>query len=180
MPSIGLLRATEASKLRDKPVVDEAGNKIGEVEGFWLDASTSRIEYLAVKTGWRFGKTHVVPARAASWNGASVKVPYTVDLLKEAPSFSSSGELSGVDKEEINSYYGQSIPSERVTDLAEVRAEEARQQQELQADPTSPDLPDPTTPRPATELQVNRILAASDLTRSPAATSQAPTEEDHR
>src|SRR5262249_2391452 len=101
-------------------------------------------------------------------------------LLKNAPSFSTSGELSGVDKEEVNSYYGQSVPSERITDLTEVRADEARQQRELQADPTSPDLPEPTTPGSIESVKVNRDLAATDLTQSPAGTSQAPVEEDRR
>jgi len=137
MPSIGLLTAAEASDLFRKPVVDEAGTKIGAVEGFWLDASTLRVEYFGVKGGWPFSKTHVVPARTAFWTGDRVELPYTLDLIKESPSFSTSGELSGVEKEEINSYYRQSIPSERVTDLAEVRAEEARQQKELQTDQTS-------------------------------------------
>jgi hypothetical protein len=136
MPSIALLTAEEASDLFRKPVVDKAGNKIGAVEGFWLDASTLRVEYFAVKAGWPFGKTHVVPARTALWTGDRVELPYTPDLVREAPSFSTSGELSGVEKEEINSYYGQSVPSERVTDLEEVRAEEARQQKEVQADQT--------------------------------------------
>jgi sporulation protein YlmC with PRC-barrel domain len=181
IPSIGLLTAKEASELCHKPVVDEAGNKIGEIEGFWLDASTLRVEYLAVKTGWLFGKTHVVPARNAFWNGDCVKVPSTIDLLREVPSFSTSGELSAVDKEEINSHYGQSVPSERITDLAEVRGDETRQQQDMQADPTSPDLPEATGPLPATQpAEVKRNLAASDLTQRPATESQAAAEKDDR
>src|SRR5829696_8469454 len=67
-------------------VVDNNGNKVGTLECLWTD-HTGEPAFLGVKTGWFMGKTHVVPAHAASVHqrGRTIRVAYDAERIKEAP-----------------------------------------------------------------------------------------------
>ncbi|MFN7138726.1 MAG: DUF2382 domain-containing protein, partial [Limisphaerales bacterium] len=88
-------------------VQDETNQKIGTVDSVWTDES-DRPAFLGVKTGWLFGKTHVVPVESASVNDNRqiIRVPYHRDKIKEAPSFDPASDLSDEDEQRICSYYG--------------------------------------------------------------------------
>ena len=67
------------------------------------------LEFIGVTTGWLVGKTHAVPAANAQIDDAdrSIKVPYSQDQIKDAPSFAKDAELSPEDEEQISSsFYG--------------------------------------------------------------------------
>lgn len=89
-------------------VVDSAGNKIGDVDGVWVDDATNELEFVGVKTGWLMGKTHIVPAVNAQIDGGSqtIIVPFAESQIKDAPSFATDTELSPDDENEVYSYYG--------------------------------------------------------------------------
>ena len=89
-------------------VMDSSGNKIGSVDGVWVDDATGELEFVGVKTGWLMGKTHIIPAAQAQIDGSSqtITVPFAQDQIKDAPSFGTDDELSPDDENQIYSYYG--------------------------------------------------------------------------
>lgn len=89
-------------------VLDETGNKIGSVDNVWVDTATSKLEFVGVTTGWLFGKQHAIPAEQAQIDDTNrtMTIPYSQDLIKDAPSFSGDGELSPDDEEQIYSHFG--------------------------------------------------------------------------
>lgn len=89
-------------------VMDSAGNKIGKVDGVWVDDATSELEFVGVKTGWLMGKTHIIPAAQAQVDDGSqtITMPYSDGQIKDAPTFGTDAELSPDDENQIYSYYG--------------------------------------------------------------------------
>ncbi|HEY0793338.1 MAG TPA: PRC and DUF2382 domain-containing protein [Chthoniobacterales bacterium] len=89
-------------------VVDQGGEHIGTLDALWTDEETGKVEFLGVKTGWLFGKTHVVPVRGAEIHDDQdqIRVPYSIDKVKEAPSYPAHEELTNAQESEIYSYYG--------------------------------------------------------------------------
>jgi uncharacterized protein (TIGR02271 family) len=87
-------------------VCTQDGDKIGSVDNVWVDDATDQTEFIGVKTGWLFGKTHVVPTAEASIGEDSITLPYSKDQIEGAPSFDADAEISPDEEEQIYSYYG--------------------------------------------------------------------------
>jgi uncharacterized protein (TIGR02271 family) len=93
----------------DYTVVDRDGNKVGSVDAVWQDHS-GQPAYVAVKTGWLgLGKAHVVPAMGAEVSDSTrkIRLPYTEDMIKNAPSFHHQDEIDEVAEVSISDYYRQ-------------------------------------------------------------------------
>lgn len=123
---------TEAGELRrfiDYTVVDRDGSKIGSVDAVWED-HTSQPAYVAVRTGWLgMGKAHVVPAQRAEVNEDKkiVRVPFTKEEIKNAPSFDSQDDITEETEFTISSHYGIGRDWNRsMQDDQELRAEAER------------------------------------------------------
>jgi uncharacterized protein (TIGR02271 family) len=97
--------------LLGRKVVDEGGENIGTLEALWTDETTGKVEFLGVKVGWMMGKTHVMPARGVEIgeDEGHIRVPYTAQRVKDAPSYPADEELSDAREREIYQYYG--VPS---------------------------------------------------------------------
>ena len=89
-----------------RTVVDERGDDVGTLEALWTDEDTGKNEFLGVKTGRIFGKTHVVPVHGTQIQQDHVRVPYQADFVKDAPSYSPHDELSYTQEREVYDYYG--------------------------------------------------------------------------
>jgi sporulation protein YlmC with PRC-barrel domain len=89
-----------------RKVIDQNGNDIGTLDALWTDEDTGKVEFLGVKTGWIFGKTHVVPAHGAQMQEDYIRVPYEADFVKDAPSYPPHEELSYAQEGEVYDYYG--------------------------------------------------------------------------
>lgn len=98
----------QTDQLFDYDVMTGDGNKIGKVDGVWVDDASNDLEFVAVKTGWLMGKNHIIPTANAQIDSANqtITVPYDGDQVKHAPSFSSDAELSPSDEDQIYNYYG--------------------------------------------------------------------------
>lgn len=92
----------------DHNVNDESGEHIGTIHSFWSDENTGKLEFLGIKTGWLFGKTHVVPVQGVQFEDGqnSIQVPYPASFIKEAPNFAPEDNLSEAEEDEIYNYYG--------------------------------------------------------------------------
>lgn len=97
-----------AQRLFGYDIQDSGGNKVGSVDGVWVDTATDRPEFAAVKTGWIFGQNHVMPLEQANISDANqtIQVPYSEDQIKNGPSFGTDDDLSTQDEDQIYSYYG--------------------------------------------------------------------------
>jgi uncharacterized protein (TIGR02271 family) len=82
------------------------GENIGSVDNVWVDDATDQTEFIGVKTGWLFGKTHVIPTADAQISGNTITIPYTKDQIENAPSFDTDAEISPAEEEQVYGYYG--------------------------------------------------------------------------
>jgi len=96
----------------DEEVVDNNGNKIGTLHSVWTD-QTGHIAFLGVKTGWLFGKNHVVPSNLAEIDRQNrrVRLPLDEDAIKEAPALDADCNISEEKQREIHDYYRNRIGS---------------------------------------------------------------------
>ncbi|MFN7142005.1 MAG: PRC-barrel domain-containing protein, partial [Limisphaerales bacterium] len=110
-------------------VQDEAGNKVGTVHNLWV-GENGQPTFIGVKTGWIMGKNHVVPANSAIVNDEKkiVRLPYSEEKIKDAPSFDADSILTDMDEQSIRSYYGVSATdaSRYATDTGAPRQGTAR------------------------------------------------------
>jgi sporulation protein YlmC with PRC-barrel domain len=92
-------------------VYDVDGNKIGSVDNVWVDDATNALEFIGVKTGWIFGKTHVIPTSYARFEDGRITVPYPESVIQDAPSFPADHELSLAEEDLVYSHYGMKPPA---------------------------------------------------------------------
>lgn len=88
-------------------VVDRNGNSIGTLECLWAD-HRGEPAFVGVRTGWFIGKTHVVPANSVevSERGHRLRLPYTIDKVKNAPAYDAESEMTLEKEREVYRYYG--------------------------------------------------------------------------
>jgi uncharacterized protein (TIGR02271 family) len=100
--------AGELGRFIDYTVIDRNNEKVGSVDAVWED-HTGQPAYLAVRTGWLgFGKAHVVPAQDAQVNEEKkrIRLPYTSEQVKNAPSFDSQEDITEDSEFTIASHFG--------------------------------------------------------------------------
>jgi uncharacterized protein (TIGR02271 family) len=91
---------------RGSSAVDSDGDKIGTIEEIYMDAETSKPEWLAVKTGLFGMKLSFIPIAEASQTGGGVRVPYDKAQVKDAPAVEPDGELSQEEEANLYRHYG--------------------------------------------------------------------------
>lgn len=94
--------------LFDYEVREMNGRRIGEVTGVWADDATGEPEFVGVKPGWLFGRTHLVPLRDARIDASArqIVVPSEERRIKEAPAFADTERLSPQEEAEVYRFYG--------------------------------------------------------------------------
>lgn len=90
----------------DFDVVDKKNDKVGTLDCLWSD-HTGEPAFLGVKTGWVFGKTHVVPAHYAEVNQSAriIRLPYDAEMIKGAPAYDADRAMDDATEREIYDYY---------------------------------------------------------------------------
>ena len=108
MKMLNTLTSNAYHDLIDYNVVDQGGDHVGTLHSLWSDQNTGALEFLGVKTGWLFGKNHVVPADKAQIDEDNrfVQIPFAADFIKEAPSIAADAEITEEQEAEIHRYYG--------------------------------------------------------------------------
>jgi hypothetical protein len=96
----------QALEWRGRQVVDREGDKIGTFEEIYLDEGTNEPAWAAVKTGLFSRRRRVVPISAAEADGTHIRVPFTKDQVKSAPTIDSEGWVSERDQAAILRHYG--------------------------------------------------------------------------
>lgn len=92
---------------RGRAVVDRDGQKIGTFDEIYLDEGTDEPAWAAVKAG-TFGlrRPRVVPIAAAQADGNSIRVPFTKQQVRTAPTIDSEGWVPERDQAAILRHYG--------------------------------------------------------------------------
>jgi uncharacterized protein (TIGR02271 family) len=88
-------------------VVDSDGDKFGTIETVWADQS-GEPAFLGIRTGWLgLGKMYVVPTQGVhlSEHGQRIRLPYTKEVIKEAPTYLDQAEIDQEAEQGIRSYY---------------------------------------------------------------------------
>jgi uncharacterized protein (TIGR02271 family) len=120
--------ATE--KLQDivrdhREVVDTSGSKIGKVGQLYLDDQTGNPEWVTVMTGLFGMSESFVPIREATLEDDHVRVPYSKDMVKDAPRIDADAHLDERQEDELYEYYhlegmtGERTDMRRDTDMRE-------------------------------------------------------------
>lgn len=106
---------TDYNQLHGLPVLGQDGEKLGKVDAVYLDQSTQRPEWVAVKSGL-FG-THVslVPLAAADLTNEELRVPFSKDQMQAAPHQDPDQELSPAEEAALFEHYGVPYGGETVT-----------------------------------------------------------------
>ncbi|GAA1756263.1 PRC and DUF2382 domain-containing protein [Kocuria aegyptia] len=81
------------------------GDKIGKVEQVFLDDNTEEVTFVTVNTGLFGTKESFVPVDGAQQDGDRFVLPYTKDVVKDAPNVDADQHLSPAEEEEIYRYY---------------------------------------------------------------------------
>ncbi len=91
---------------RGRSAVDSDGQEIGTIDEIYMDAETSKPEWLAVKTGMFGSKVSFIPIAEASEANGDVVVPYDKQQVKDAPKAEADGELSQEEESGLYNHYG--------------------------------------------------------------------------
>ena len=101
--------------LYDRTVVDQSGNKIGEIGQVYLDDASSQPAWVTVKTGL-FGRNETfVPFKGLETAGEQIRTPYTKDKVKDAPNVDPDGHLSEDETDALYRYYSDAFASDTKT-----------------------------------------------------------------
>ena len=92
---------------RDHAVVDQAGERIGELESIYVDTSTDLPAFASVQVG-HFGRRRLtfVPLEGATVSPDHLRVAFAKKLVKDAPSIEPDGELLAEQEPQVFEHYG--------------------------------------------------------------------------
>jgi sporulation protein YlmC with PRC-barrel domain len=96
----------ESYEWRGRNVVDREGTKVGRLEEVYLDQQTGRAEWLLVHTGLLGTKSSFAPLAGARVDGEDVRIGYSKQEVKDAPSVEADGELSQEEEARLYAHYG--------------------------------------------------------------------------
>jgi uncharacterized protein (TIGR02271 family) len=113
----------EAYEWRGRNVVDQEGAKVGRLEEIYLDQQTGSPEWMLIHTGLFGTKASFAPLAGARIDDDDVRIGYSKQEVKDAPSVEPDGELSQAEEARLYAHYGLDY-SESTTDDAMTRSEE--------------------------------------------------------
>lgn len=88
-------------------VVDRDGDKIGTLDGVYMDRGSGRPEWLAVTTGLFGTNQTFIPLAGTEADGEDLRVPHTKDRAKDAPAIEAEGGfLSSEEEARLYQHYG--------------------------------------------------------------------------
>ncbi len=97
----------DVQQLIGADLVDASEEKVGRVGQVFLDDHTGEPQWVAVRTGLFGSRESFVPLHGAQTTGGAVRVPYTKNQIKGAPTVEADGgHLDEGDEAELYRYYG--------------------------------------------------------------------------
>lgn len=96
----------QVNDLYDAHVVTQDGDDLGGVGSVYLDDETGEPSWISVKTGWFGTNESLVPLADAEFSGDRIQIPYSQDIVKDAPNVDAERHLSEEEQGELDRYYG--------------------------------------------------------------------------
>jgi uncharacterized protein (TIGR02271 family) len=97
----------EFQRLVGSELVDSSGGRIGKITGLYMDDATGQPEWAAVSSGMFGKKSHMVPLAGASMRDDSMSVPFSKELVKEAPGAGENDDhLTQAEEARLYEHYG--------------------------------------------------------------------------
>jgi uncharacterized protein (TIGR02271 family) len=111
------------------------GDKLGSIGELYVDDSTGQPSWVTVNTGLFGTKETFVPLQDASADGNDLRVPYTKDLVKDAPSVERDGHLSPEEEERLYRHYsiGSGTAATTTSDTTTTTSDQGREAPGFQA-----------------------------------------------
>jgi stress response protein YsnF len=106
-----------------RELIDKDGDRVGVVASLYAYGDTDVPTWAAVRTGRFGGRETFVPIAAAQPAGERVRVPFTKELIRNAPSSESWADFTRQQESALYSHYGMTHPSVGVDDPAPLPAE---------------------------------------------------------
>jgi len=100
------ISAEQVSDVIGQPVTGPEGEKLGDVGEVYLDDETVRPEWVTVRTGLFGTKETFVPIAQASMADGGLSVPYSKDVVKDAPRIDAEGHLSKEEEAQLYRHHG--------------------------------------------------------------------------
>jgi uncharacterized protein (TIGR02271 family) len=91
---------------RGAKAVDVNGDKVGSIDEVYLDRGSDQPEWVTVSTGLFGTRTSFVPIGDAQLTDGEVRLGYTKDQIKDAPSVDADGALSRDEEQALYEHYG--------------------------------------------------------------------------
>ncbi|MFR9806909.1 DUF2382 domain-containing protein [Pseudonocardia sp. RS010] len=96
----------EPERIFGMSVTGRGGEKLGKVDGVYIDDDTQRPEWAAVRTGLFGSHVSLVPLATAELSGDELTVPYDKDALRSAPHHDPDTHLSPAEERQLYEHYG--------------------------------------------------------------------------
>lgn len=101
-----MLKQDDYRSLSGRTLVGSDGEKLGKIDQLYADREDGHPTFLTVSTGLFGSRTSFVPASEASLSGDDeVRVPYTKDLIKDAPNVDPDGEITPDEEDRLYAHY---------------------------------------------------------------------------
>ncbi|MGX1857267.1 PRC-barrel domain-containing protein [Dietzia sp. NPDC055340] len=86
-------------------VYDSSGDKIGKISTVYLDDRTDEPTFATVSTSLLGTSESFVPLRDARFDGSDIRVEFTKDQIKDAPSVEAGRDLTPDEADRLYEYY---------------------------------------------------------------------------
>ncbi len=100
-----MLNRDNLDSIINSDVYDADGDKIGSVGQVYLDDATGEPSWVSVATGWFGSAQTFIPVNDASLDNDGLRVPYSKDLVKDAPRVDADQHLSREEEEQLYAHY---------------------------------------------------------------------------
>lgn len=98
-------------QLRDLTVHDQEGEKVGSIGQVFVDDTSQRPDWVTVPTGLFGTKETFVPLAGAQVRGLELHVPFTKDVIKDAPRVDADEHLATEQERHLYAHYGLTDPA---------------------------------------------------------------------
>jgi uncharacterized protein (TIGR02271 family) len=101
-----MITTQQIDALAGATVIGEDGSRIGKVGQVYLDDQSGAPQWVTVSTGLFGTSESFVPLEAATLEGDDLRVPYSKDLVKDAPRVDPDGHLEESEEARLYEHYG--------------------------------------------------------------------------
>ena len=100
-----MISQEQLNALYDAEVVDQGGERVGAMCRVYLDNRTGEPAWVTVRTGWIGSRKVFVPLTTAEIVNEQIRVPYSTEMIRDAPDIPCAKHLSEDEEQDLFEYY---------------------------------------------------------------------------